>query len=264
MNKFFSLRLLVSLLLLLLMAATAQAESKLSLESAINKAGRQRMLSQRIVVKYAQLGQELFTRDAQAEINWDIALFETQLGELKAYSNDPLLQEALEWVTLAWERFRGLASGEVDRAKICRLNHLSEDLLYSTNKTVLILQDINNEPLHRLVNLAGQQRMLSQRLSKYYLLRRWEFKSLSNNDELIKAEQEFESVLEILRTAPETTSEIREQLEKAIIQWTWFKSVLSRDHKQGDFGLIVVDAGNQLLEIMDDITLRYEKAAGVK
>jgi nitrate/nitrite-specific signal transduction histidine kinase len=261
MNKPFRPHLFLCLLLMLPVIAPVQAETKLSLESAINKAGEQRMLSQRIVVKYAQLGQDLFAKDAQAKINWDIALFETQLEELKKYSDDEVIQEALEWVTIAWERFRTLAAGEVRQDKLRRLNHLSEDLLYSSNKVALILQDLKNKPLHRLVNIAGGQRMLSQRLAKYYLLRSWGFESLSTHDRQSKTVREFETALETLRTAPETSNDIREQLEKAIIQWTWFKSVLSRDIDQGDYRLIVVDASNELLEILEDITKKYELAA---
>ncbi len=266
MNTLFRHRFFLCLLLFLPITITVHAESQLTLESAINKAGRQRMLSQRIVVKYAQIGQALFIEEARREMDQNVELFASQLDELKGmpqYSEVQNLQETLDWVTLKWQRFRAMTAGEVSQDKLKELNYLSEDLLYGSNKVVLILQDLQNKPVHRLVNISGRQRMLSQHMAKLYLLRSWGFSSMSTDDYLERAEREMDFALQTLKSAAETNSDTQELLEMAAVQWTWFRSVLSGDLKGGDYRLIVVDTSNNLLEILEHITQQYEQLASV-
>ena len=61
------------------MGARAQVAD---LNDAINKAGRQRMLSQRASKAYLALVQKVEPRSAQQVLDRSVALFERQLGEL--------------------------------------------------------------------------------------------------------------------------------------------------------------------------------------
>lgn len=236
--------------------AVASDKAHISLKDIINIAGSQRMLSQRIVKQYSQIALDVFPDDSKKEIDRSIVRFEDQLIFLKHYSNDDVFQETLEWVTIAWNRFKPLVTDPVSRDNIRRINHLSEDLLYVTNKVVNILQDIGNRPADRLVNIAGRQRMLSQRLAKIYLLQSWGFDSLSLGDELKRASRQFDEVLERLRRAPETTPEIALNIEQAITQWIWFQNVLEQ-HGDASYRLIVADASDSLLQMMDTVTTQY-------
>ncbi len=58
----------------------AQAEIT-SLSSAINKSGRQRMLSQRILKTYSMIGIDVNAMTAQQQLNDAVKLFDTQLAE---------------------------------------------------------------------------------------------------------------------------------------------------------------------------------------
>ena len=56
-----------------------------SISSAINKAGRQRMLTQRMVKSYSMIGISVQYVAANEQLSKAIDLFELQLSELKAY-----------------------------------------------------------------------------------------------------------------------------------------------------------------------------------
>lgn len=249
-----------TLLLLIFTTLSSTSMAAITLESAINIAGSQRMLSQRIIKQYCQIGLNVFPEDSKQNLLNDTALFEEHLDVLKGFSNDVVIQEALEWVMIAWARFKPLATGAVSRDHIRRLEHLGEDLLYASNKVVIMLQDVGNTQGDRLVNIAGRQRMLAQRIAKYYMLQSWGFDTLSLADRLAVAREEFGRSLEWLRRAPETTDEISIELEQAILQWTWFQSVLER-RRESSYQLIVADTSDALLQTMDRVTALYETLA---
>ena len=60
---------------------------------AINKAGRQRMLSQRMGKAWLALVHQTEGRSAQAVLDKSMALFDRQLVELKAYAPSPEIRE---------------------------------------------------------------------------------------------------------------------------------------------------------------------------
>jgi nitrate/nitrite-specific signal transduction histidine kinase len=234
----------------------AENSEQHTLKQLINIAGSQRMLSQRLVKQYCQIGLGVFTHESVESITRDVERFERQLDILKKASDDPVFQEKLEWVGIAWQRFRPLVTGPVIRDNVLRMNHLAEDLLYTTDQITMILQDSSNNREEMLVNVSGRQRMMAQRLGKLYMLKTWGFDLLSINNEMERLKLVYDDALEQLRTAPESSDEIRASLEEVIVEWIWFRSVLERKNEPA-YRLIVSDASDSLLDMMDKITIKF-------
>ena len=87
---------LVSLLLFFIFALPVQAEIT-SISSAINKAGRQRMLSQRMVKSYSMIGIDVQREAAQEQLTKAIDLFELQLHELNTHRLSPFAARWIRW-----------------------------------------------------------------------------------------------------------------------------------------------------------------------
>ena len=81
------------------------------LADAINKAGRQRMLSQRMGKAWLAMVHKTEDRSAQAVLDKSMALFDRQLAELKAFSPSPEIRETYTALEGAWSDYKGTLVG---------------------------------------------------------------------------------------------------------------------------------------------------------
>ncbi len=246
-------------LLLLSFSLSVQAEIT-SISSAINKAGRQRMLTQRMVKNYAMLGIDVQREVAEEQLTKAIELFELQLGELKAYPPAEPIRASLDRVETLWLPFKKRLQSPVHRENAAVLLDTNDELLRATNKVVLMLQDISGSAFGRLVNISGRQRMLSQRLAKFYMLRAWQFDNAEIRSEMAQAQNEFKGALAELIAAKENSPAIKAELKEASKQWDLFNHGLERN-KDNLVPLIAAISSEKLLITMNRITGMYEVLA---
>lgn len=229
-----------------------------TLSSAINKAGRQRMLTQRIVATYSQVGQEITTQKSQRQLRNAINLFEEQLGELKEYRKSGKINKQLQRVTELWQPLQKIAREPVQKSRVEELRMLAEDALSASHRVVIMLQDESGTKKGQLVNTSGRQRMLSQRLSNLYMLQSWGFSSSQYTDDYSRAMNEFKGALTELSTSSLSTEKINGKLKKARREFSMFER--SSHHKNGEFiPLMIKMSADKLLTLMNDVTHLYEK-----
>lgn len=233
------------------------------LNDAINKAGRLRMLSQRASKAYLALVQKVESRNAQQVLDKSISLFERQLGELKAFAPSPAIRATYESLDGAWSAFKNeLTDAAPSMEEAARVVKLDATVLALANQGTAQYEAASGKPVGKLVNIAGRQRMLSQRMAKFYLATAMQIDPAGSTAEIGKSRAEFLAALEVLRNAPEATAQIRQELVLADAQWIFFNRGLQRLEGAGASPALMSDvfvSSENLLAIMDRVTGLYSE-----
>ena len=242
----------------------AQAQIN-SLNGAINKAGRQRMLSQRMAKAWLAMGQGIDAERAEKIMLESMALFDRQFVELKVYAPSPEIRSTYLAMEPLWSDYKSALIGRTpERSSALNLLALDAQVLKLAHQGTEQLEQYSGRAVGKLVNLAGRQRMLSQRTAKFYLSQNWGAPVPNALMELNKARTEFVTALQTLMNAPQATEAIQQQLGLAEQQWVFFDQALSR-LGEGSGGARrardVFSTSEQILQIMDKVTGLYSRLA---
>lgn len=240
------------------------AQAQMGLSGAINYAGWFRALSQRMAKAYCQQYLQVLPAAAVDVMGLARKMVQTGSGEL-----------ARGMQSGQWPAEVGRQLAEVQK-QFSLLNQMTSAPATTTalvaaaseqaDRTLLIAQAVTEAiekmaqaPSARLVNLAGRQRMLSQRLAKNYFLSAAKVDSKVVQAQLASDAADFRQALQTLKAAPVSTSSIRNELELADSQWLFFESALRRP--ADDAGLnAVATTSERLLGVMDKLTGLYDAA----
>jgi nitrate/nitrite-specific signal transduction histidine kinase len=253
-----SVRIFLLCILLAMSPAWADHASYIDATAALNKAGRQRMLSQLMVKEYLQASTGLDAGAARGHLFEAMAVFDDQVADLKGFASTPELREAFLEVEKRWLEFRPLLTGPATRSNAAALHAAGELLLAAAERNTAVLERHAGRPAARLVNVAGRQRMLSQRIAKDYLLLVSRVNPEQAREEMASARREFSAGMEALR-ADLPGGEGDRLLEEVGALWRDLEPQLGRERAIDAERERVIRLTDAILVRMERVTSLYEK-----
>ncbi|WP_456431223.1 type IV pili methyl-accepting chemotaxis transducer N-terminal domain-containing protein [Nitratifractor sp.] len=224
----------------------------------IDIAGRQRMLSQRIAKDYLYLGKHIATDKARKELKASLEEFRANLAKLEEMINDPEIKNLLAFVKLSYNELLDTIKKPFDINNAQLVLDLSESMLEGSQYIVDSLKKKANVKESKIVATAGKERMLSQRIAKYYLAYQAGIKDKNTVDQMRAAVKEFSEKLKTLMNNPDNTATINQKLAQVDKLWKIvYKFYLNIE--KGGLPFIVYTTTNDITQKMDEITKLYIK-----
>ncbi|MCU7920035.1 MAG: type IV pili methyl-accepting chemotaxis transducer N-terminal domain-containing protein [Candidatus Thiodiazotropha sp. (ex Epidulcina cf. delphinae)] len=235
--------------------------AEIDLAEAVNKAGKQRMLSQRIAKAYFFLGGNVRRDKAKQQLQGSIAEFKKNHAELKAEINHQNVQKVLAFLDIAIDEYAELVGRPYDQDNAAMVLDLSETILEVSQDVVVKIEALSNLEKPKVVNISGRQRMLSQRIAKYYIAYQLGFKDRDSVNQLKNAVKEFESALVLLKTEKINTPEITAKLIRVTRLWRIIRPFFM-DVEKGGLPVTVFATTDSIMKSMNTITGMYVEVAG--
>jgi len=222
-------------------AKTEITQTKQQSGNVINLAGKQRMLTQKMSKEALFVAKGLDADANKANLQKTAALFDKTLKGLIAGDSElnlpkttnPEILAQLEVVSKLWTSFKAnidkVIAGNADKATLEAIAKENLPLLKNMNKAVGMYAKASGSSLDpqmaKTINLAGKQRMLTQKMTKELLLVANGIDADNNKQNAKKTAQLFESTLNDL-IAKCKNEDIKKQLNVVADLWAKYKPIV--------------------------------------
>jgi len=222
----------------------------------IDVAGKQRMLSQRIAKDYLYVGKKVAVSKASKQMKKSLDELVSAHKVLVDSINDPEIKNLLSFVELSIEDFKSTANEPFNLDNAQLIIDLSESMLEGSQYVVDSLKEKVKEKESAIVGKSGKQRMLAQRIAKYYIAYQAGIKDKNTIDQMKAAVAEFSEAHKALMANTSNTPEINRQLNEIDRLWKIvYKFYLNIE--KGGLPLIVFNTTDDITKKMNKITALY-------
>jgi len=222
----------------------------------IDVAGKQRMLSQRIAKDYLYIGKKVAVSKASRQMKQSLNELVSAHKILVDSINDPEIKNLLSFVELSIDDFKATANEPFNLDNAQLIIDLSESMLEGSQYVVDSLKEKVKVKESAIVGKAGKQRMLAQRIAKYYIAYQAGIKDKNTVDQMKAAVSEFSEAHKLLMANPTNTPEINRQLNEIDRLWKIvYKFYLNIE--KGGLPLIVFNTTDDITKKMNKITALY-------
>jgi AmiR/NasT family two-component response regulator len=233
----------------------------------VNRAGQLRMLSQRLVKLYLLQLAGVQVEQQQACLKDSVQRIDSNLALLAKSLSKPTFGDLLGQVVTTWKRLKQVLQGEPQAAHMAQIDEMAEALLQEAERLTGSLESAGSVAPLQVLNMAGRQRMLSQRFAKYALLG-----VLATQDEqgdasaklrsetgMVESQAAFEQALGYLNDIPLSTPGIRSSLAEAAVGWRHMLAG-ARDARRPAGKEQLANASESLLDVFEQLSAHYERS----
>jgi AmiR/NasT family two-component response regulator len=229
---------------------------------AINRAGQQRMLSQRLVKLYALACSRTDAAAAAVLMKESIQRVEDNLAGLAQELSSATFGDLVVAAKAGWQDLRQLLDAPARLTELPSLDEKAEAVVAQANALVFALESSGLATQVQVINQAGRLRWLSQRMAKLALLRVSAGDAASIDAAMMQTAREVEDGLALLAQAPLSTPDIRILLGRGEQAWRQLRDAVPGAGQAGG-RMKLAGASEELLELFDRLTAAYQHSLQV-
>ena len=254
---------------------------KMSIYEAINKAGYQRMLTQRIAKSYMAIVCNVEHEKYEKHLKGSAGIFESNLKELNNFSPNEAIRTQIRYIEILWQNYKFIYSDDYSEENALTILKFNDKILEACDDVVRLLEDYaientsnkdqeartGHKGLASILNLSGRQRMLIQRIM---------FLSLANSHSIGNEKLQGESLKESISTFNDAFRKLMsyvnntEQIDNELLEiskiWIVMEKELNElllsEHNTIQFQEKLVKTmkkGEQILFSFDEVVFLYER-----
>ena len=221
-------------------------------------------LAERIAKLHAQMGQGILPERSRKALHEAIRDFDGTLRIVSARASTAESRDNYALLALLWQDYRDWATRTPSRESARKLRPRTEEVVWVAVKGTRMLQaDARTIASPSAVRAEGAA-TLAQRIAKLYLWSRWDIHDEALDRDLRESEDNLRRALDFLRTAPDNTPAIVDELQAADIQLRFMedaaRALKARDTNARHIEFIA-KTGDHIQESMERIVALYENAA---
>lgn len=245
--------------------------SVLSISKLLNTSSYLHMLTQRIAKDYAAITYGYKAGKYKIELDKSINLFEEQLHSLTVSAQTEEIKRSAEVVKIMWKNYRKMAKDNPEDLYVGRMIEQSHIILAACDRLVKQIEEYAEtipeyqnlfekngkkvaaqENIAHLIDLAGSQRMYTQKLGLYFMLSALNKDSEVSGNRLKESLSGFSKAFETLKSSKLNSPSLIKDLHTMHMEW---KSIENRceNIKKSDI--------NDLLEIIDTLLIKTQSVA---
>ena len=228
------------------------------LAEAVNRAGQQRMLSQRLIKLMAQRAAGIEVRRARLLQDESTARVRANLARLGELLAPDLRGHLLEPLHAAWALLAPCLRGRPEPARLAEAEAAARQLLQAAEALVRALVEVGARPALCVLDLCGRQRLLGQRLAVAALLAN-ALPDPARQAAMARDAADFTAALDELDASPLADQATLALLADVRAEWLRLLHAL-RHGATREAGSVLARASEALLVQLDALTLRYQQS----
>jgi nitrate/nitrite-specific signal transduction histidine kinase len=229
-----------------------------SMSDAVNIAGKQRMYTQRMLKDYTMVGMGNTFGDPSTDLKKTMNDFSDHLISLQSYTKDDKIKESLIKVEALWQPIQKELQDTPSISKVEKLQENLEKLLKASDEVTKLFAKSSGEEAGEMVNIAGRQRMLSQRMASLYMLKVWGVEDPKFKAKLDDTLTLFKTSLGKLETSSLNNDESKVLLTKVKRSFMFFEMMNKSNSKF--VPTLIYKKSDDILKNMNTVTHIYVKS----